>query len=151
MGIVAERKIQEAIDEGLFDHLPGAGKPVKIYDDPLAAGSALFNEILRRNGVLPAWAQIEQAVASERQEADRVLARWTRRAERPMPRDLWVHRRNEARARYAEHLRTANDLVLKHSLTAGFVHRALVTIPLNERLDAFDRSFPIPDQSEDSA
>ncbi len=31
---VAENKIQEAIEQGSFDHLPGAGKPIEGLDKP---------------------------------------------------------------------------------------------------------------------
>ena len=33
MGRVAEQKIQEAIEEGKFDNLPGKGKPIVFDDD----------------------------------------------------------------------------------------------------------------------
>ena len=32
---IAEGKIQEAIEEGKFDNLPGKGKPIVFDEDPL--------------------------------------------------------------------------------------------------------------------
>ena len=31
---IAERKIQDAIDDGLFDHLPGRGQPLDLSVNP---------------------------------------------------------------------------------------------------------------------
>src|SRR5689334_22802808 len=51
---VAERKIQEAIDEGAFDNLPGKGKPLVFDDDPMTPPHLrLANRILRNANVLP--------------------------------------------------------------------------------------------------
>jgi hypothetical protein len=33
--LLAEQKISEAVSRGEFDHLPGAGKPLDLEDDPL--------------------------------------------------------------------------------------------------------------------
>jgi len=32
--LVADRKIEEAMAEGAFDHLVGMGRPLHIYNDP---------------------------------------------------------------------------------------------------------------------
>lgn len=139
ISIIAERKIQEAIDDGLFNNLAGAGKPID-----LSKRSDIFSTILQRSGVLPGWAQIEQAVRTERADADAMLARWERSAFRPMPALEWVRRRNQARSEYERHLRAANDLVLQYNLTSGFVHRSLMTLPVQDLLRAFDDAFPLP-------
>ncbi|MGV3771409.1 MAG: DUF1992 domain-containing protein [Verrucomicrobiales bacterium] len=52
--ILAENKIQEAIEQGLFDHLPGKGKPLNLdaYFDTPAAERAGFS-VLKNAGVVP--------------------------------------------------------------------------------------------------
>ena len=35
MAAIAERKIQEAMERGEFDDLPGKGKPLDLSDDPM--------------------------------------------------------------------------------------------------------------------
>ena len=54
--LIAERKIREAMDEGAFDRLDGAGKPLCLdenpYEDP---AQRMAHRILRNNGFAPAW------------------------------------------------------------------------------------------------
>ena len=33
--LMAERRIAEAVSRGELDHLPGAGRPLDLHDDPL--------------------------------------------------------------------------------------------------------------------
>jgi hypothetical protein len=52
--LLAENKIQEAIEQGLFDDLPGKGKPLDLsaYFDTPAAERAGFS-VLKTAGVVP--------------------------------------------------------------------------------------------------
>ena len=54
--LIAERKIREAMEEGAFDHLDGAGKPLCLdenpYEDP---AQRMAHRILRNNGFIPDW------------------------------------------------------------------------------------------------
>jgi hypothetical protein len=54
--LIAERKIREAMEEGAFDHLDGAGQPLHLdenpYEDP---AQKMAHRILRNNGIAPAW------------------------------------------------------------------------------------------------
>lgn len=54
--LIAERKIREAMDEGEFDYLEGAGAPLRLeenpYEDP---AQRMAHRILRNNGFAPAW------------------------------------------------------------------------------------------------
>jgi hypothetical protein len=54
--LIAERKIQEAIAEGEFDHLEGTGRPISLdenpYEDP---AQRMAHRLLRNNGFAPEW------------------------------------------------------------------------------------------------
>jgi hypothetical protein len=57
---IAERKIREALEEGAFDHLKGAGKPLNLDDNPFEDPSLrMAHRLLKNHGFLPAW--IEEA------------------------------------------------------------------------------------------
>src|SRR6185437_5305507 len=74
---VAERKIKEAMEEGLFDNLPGAGKPLDLTENPFEPpGMAAVNRLLKNNNVLPAWLLLEKEIEAARAAALAVLARW---------------------------------------------------------------------------
>jgi Domain of unknown function (DUF1992) len=57
---IAERKIEEAMAEGAWDHLTGAGEPLRLDDDPFVDPSLrMAHRLLKNNGLAPAW--IEEA------------------------------------------------------------------------------------------
>src|SRR5206468_2474048 len=73
---IAERKIQEAIEEGKFDNLPGKGEPPNLDDDPFTPPHLrLANRILKNAGVLPDWMQVEQEMELTCQENERTFER----------------------------------------------------------------------------
>jgi len=53
---IAERKIREAMEAGVFDNLPDRGKPIPLdvnpYEDP---SLRMAHHLLRVNGFAPAW------------------------------------------------------------------------------------------------
>lgn len=50
-----EEIIQEGQESGLFDNLPGKGKPLNLNKNPYAADMELANELLKENDLPPAW------------------------------------------------------------------------------------------------
>jgi DnaJ homolog subfamily C member 28 len=57
---IAEKKIQEAMSEGAFDNLKGAGRPIDLSDDPFEPPDLrMAHRLLRNNGLAPPW--IEEA------------------------------------------------------------------------------------------
>lgn len=53
--LLAERQIQEAIERGELDDLPGAGQPLDLDDDPLVPEELrLAYRILKNAGFVPA-------------------------------------------------------------------------------------------------
>ena len=70
MGIfrdLAEAKIREAIDDGVFDDLPGMGEPLEIVDDsrvpPELRGAY---SVLRTAGMLPEEMELKKSMVSLR-------------------------------------------------------------------------------------
>lgn len=55
-GLVAERKIREAMQEGAFDHLEGQGQPLDLSENPFEDPSQrMAHRILKNNGIAPSW------------------------------------------------------------------------------------------------
>lgn len=70
---IAERKIREGIEEGAFDHLDGAGKPLDLSENPFEDPSdRMAYRLLKNSGFAPAW--IEEAKEIEA-ESRRLCAR----------------------------------------------------------------------------
>ena len=139
---IAERKIQDAIDEGLFDNLPGRGQPLDLSENPFEPpGMRAVNRLLRQNKVLPPWLLLEQEIEASRALALGTLARWE--AAEPDLRGTATCRklRLAAREAYQKHLKQTNDLILKYNYSTPFTFRAPVPLLLRRRLQEFDERF----------
>jgi hypothetical protein len=72
---IAERRIQEAIEAGVFDDLKNAGRPLQVDDNPHVPPEmrAAF-KVLQNSGYAPDWIvlsqQIEADIAAMRTRAD---------------------------------------------------------------------------------
>jgi len=54
--LIAERKIEEAMAEGSFEHLSGAGRPLRLDYEPFVDPSLrMAHRLLCNNGFAPAW------------------------------------------------------------------------------------------------
>ena len=134
---IAERKIQEAIEEGLFDNLPGKGRPLVLDDDPLTPPHLrIVHHVLKNARVVPEWILMEREILAAKEEAVQFLARWEAD---------WASGRagdpSSARSQYIRLMRSANDLILKFNLVNPFVHRAPVPFRIRERLAQFDAAY----------
>ena len=72
---LVERLIQEAIDRGEFDDLPGRGKPLRLDEDEHAGEWALGFRILKNANLAPRWIEADKEVRRLRVERDRLLER----------------------------------------------------------------------------
>jgi hypothetical protein len=63
---IAERKIREAMEEGAFDHLEGAGKPLDLRENPFEDPSErMAHRLLKNNGLAPAWIEEAKEIEAE--------------------------------------------------------------------------------------
>ena len=63
---IAERKIREAIAEGAFDRLEGAGRPLNLDDNPFEDPSLrMAHRLLKNNGFAPAWIEDAREIEAE--------------------------------------------------------------------------------------
>ncbi|HIW78430.1 MAG TPA: DUF1992 domain-containing protein [Candidatus Bilophila faecipullorum] len=54
IGIIAEQRIREACEQGLFDNLPGAGKPLELEDDShIPEDLRMAYKLLKNAGYVP--------------------------------------------------------------------------------------------------
>jgi hypothetical protein len=64
--LIAERKIREAIEEGAFDRLEGAGKPLDLSENPFEdAADRMANRLLKNNGFAPDWIEEAREIEAE--------------------------------------------------------------------------------------
>ena len=76
----AEEKIREAMDEGVFDNLPGKGKPLVLDDDrSVPEDMRLAFKILKNAGCLPIEMEVRKEIYSLRQLLNAAVDEDTRR------------------------------------------------------------------------
>ncbi len=114
-----DRAIRNAQQRGDFDDLPGAGKPLQIYSNPLAPEWDVASGILKDAGVAPFWVELDKEILAEvaalaemREGAARYVAqKLARRGDEgaavpgPLPagrRRWWPFRRFRGQVRSAE-------------------------------------------------
>jgi len=119
--LIADRKIEEAMQEGKFDDLPGKGKPLPLDEEwfaPPELRPAI--RLLKSAGVLPDWMERAREIERLRAECDRL---W-RIAELEYPRAMSL---GEARflewqartwAGLEQVMTRVNSLVLAYNCTA---------------------------------
>jgi hypothetical protein len=77
---IAEERIQEAQREGLFDNLPGKGKPLKLDDDSgIPEDLRLTFKILKNSNCLPIEMELRKEIFNLRQLFDAAVDPETRR------------------------------------------------------------------------
>ncbi len=75
-----EEQIQSAMDRGLFDNLPGYGKPLNLDDNPYAGDKTMGYHLLKNNGYAPAEVELIKDIRNERQQAEAKIARLVHRS-----------------------------------------------------------------------
>ena len=68
---IADRKIREAMEEGAFEHLEGAGRPLDLTENPFEDPSMrMAHRLLRNNGFAPAWIEEAREIEAERRRLE---------------------------------------------------------------------------------
>lgn len=151
---IAERKIQEGIEEGKFDNLPGKGKPIVFDDDPATpAHLRLANRILKNANVLPDWIQFQKDIVSERQQVIALSgklvsenAKWKTRMESTPENSALAERyaswHTKSRTSYLKLLKNVNDSILKYSLIAPSTAEPFRSYKIQDEMAGLDADFP---------
>ena len=138
--LVAERKIQDAMEAGEFDNLPGKGQPLDLDVNPFEPPhQRAANRILKNARALPEWLQLEKDIEREREvlHTSRERARRTLRQarsaatrERIIERFLQEHR---------ERIDLLNTLILRYNYIApAGAQRTFPTYSIKNEMASLD-------------
>ncbi len=156
IGKIAERKIQEGIEEGKFDNLPGMGKPLELEEaGSLPLDVRMANKVLKNAGVLPEWIQVRHEITAEREEMarykERMAAENTKRRARLEPQKLpadhaavrqFAEWHTRCRDNYLRRIKHFNTSVLKFSILAPSTAAPFRSLKVDPEMEAFDAEFP---------
>jgi hypothetical protein len=79
---IAEEKIREAIEQGSFTNLRGAGQPFRRKNDDFAGEDWAALNILEANGFLPEWLELRKQIYYEREHVRAAMLEWSETIER---------------------------------------------------------------------
>jgi hypothetical protein len=72
---LVDRQVREAMDEGKFDDLPFAGRPLPREDDAAAGEWAMAYRMLRNAGAAPPWVEADKETRALLERRDTLLRR----------------------------------------------------------------------------
>lgn len=146
---LVDERIRAALEQGQFDHLASAGKPLDLDENPYAGDRRLEFHILKSHDAAPREIELGGEVDAELARAEAVLAELRRKRAVLMRQRLTAPRRASAinrlqrayLARYEASLRAARDRTLSLNVIApAAFHRPHLDI--TARLQAFHEEFP---------
>jgi hypothetical protein len=126
-----ERRIREAMDEGVFDDLPHRGRRLPLEDDSMAGDWALAHRMLRNAGLAPAWIEADKVARERFAEIERVIGTAGRLG-------LIGHQR--ARAELARVVADANRAITQLNAEAPTDRQHRRQVDLAAELERFDSS-----------
>jgi len=74
-----EEQIHNAMERGLFDNLPGYGKPLQLDENMYAGEKAMGYHLLKNNGYAPAEVELIKEIRVERERAEAKIEQVVRR------------------------------------------------------------------------
>jgi hypothetical protein len=125
-----EQRMQQAQEDGLFDNLPGAGKPQNLDDDALVpAEDRAGYRLLKANGFAPPWIEARREIEEQRAG----LETWLEQANRRWP-YLEGAGRAALRVAYRRKLDDLQRLILTFNLKTPRGVEQLETLRMAEEL-----------------
>lgn len=119
MQIVAERKIQEAMEAGEFDEIPGMGQPLRLDEDlSIPAHQRISARILKNARSLPEWIQTEIDIERERAAALNLRENGLKALVRARGTDRFARQAVRLRIDLRERMDLVNTLILKYNSLA---------------------------------
>jgi hypothetical protein len=122
-GKLVEDKIRQAIDDGMFDDLAGAGQPFGNLEDSSGEDWMGFH-ILKSNGFLPEWLELRKQIFTKRDAVAASFEAWRTAVERYGGIDHLLAR--EAQLEYVRQSKAINAMIDLHNLRCPSIHLEIV-------------------------
>lgn len=75
-----DKQIQEAVDRGDFEDLPGKGKRQELEENAyVPRETRIVNQMLKDNGFAPLWIEVDKDIRAEREQSKKLLRNIKRR------------------------------------------------------------------------
>mgnify|MGYP000303684684 CR=1 FL=1 len=150
---VAERKIQQAQEQGEFDDLEGAGRPLDLaHDARTPPEQRVVDHLLKQARYVPEWVELAREIDRRRERLEREERSFAERRARAMGRarslaePALLRELDEARDRFllrtAEQLRELDRLIARFNLIVPTISRQRRRIRVAESVRALAERYP---------
>ena len=155
MPINVTEQIEEAMERGEFNNLPGQGKPLKLDTNPFLTPQArMTNRLLKENGFAPRWIELKKEIKQEKTQLERLLTNLKARRERlasliqkhphrhEVIRRSFAYELSRGIARYGEKLENLNRKIQRVNLLMPTRNRQYALINKEAALIRFQKACP---------
>ncbi len=134
---LVEQRLQEAMANGAFDHLPGRGKPLDLNSNPyLEPGQELAFGLLKNNGFAPEWIERDKEIRRELEAArSQLQLAWQRRRDGSAGEASW----QAAVASFEAHLTKINRQIDDFNLIVPIVSKQRARLRLDRELHRLEK------------
>ncbi|TKJ31829.1 MAG: hypothetical protein CEE40_00440 [Chloroflexi bacterium B3_Chlor] len=148
---VAERRIQEAQEHGLFDDLPGKGKPLHLSEYPFVKpGWRLAHGILKNAGFTLYWIELDRTIRTELAQCLELLEdqlAWANEVLSSRKPGHWIEVELDdvyrwTKARFSERAERLNKKIELFNLIVPLINLQQHKIQIAEELSRFQASWP---------
>jgi len=150
-----EERIQEAMERGEFDNLPGKGRPLRLERNPFAGDWELAYHVMKNAGYAPEWIERDREVRQELAELRAILTNhvaWHREAVAGLatardPLARWneiTRAREQVIARYRERATALNKKIDVLNLMVPTPRLQRPRVRIEEEIRRFERELDQP-------
>ncbi len=135
----AEEQIQQAMEEGKFENLPGKGKLIKLDENPFEAPEwRLAYKMLRDNGFTLPWIEARQEIEAEI-EAARTALRQAWEGQKQVLQGGRSRNLQSAETNFRERIAAINRRIFDYNLQAPSVQVQLLPLNFERELEAIQK------------
>ena len=152
-----ERRVREAQDEGKFENLRGAGKPLHLKNNPFRDSAwGVLEDVLAEANLVPDWVKDAREIDGEHQSICEALERflkWCREGEVVLAerhdiaahqeRNLLRDERRQAHHRFSEAIEEINKRINNFNLKVPSVQLQRTPLNLQRELERIKRRRPV--------
>lgn len=131
---LVEQRIQDGMERGLFDNLPGMGKPLNLDEDQFVPDEMkMAFRMLRSTGLAPLWVDLNKEIRADIERLahfrEHIHSRWSTISAIELD-----HRRTE----YLHRVNEINGKIINYNIIAPSSHVHFATLIVADELARFD-------------
>lgn len=131
---LVEQRILDGMERGMFDNLPGMGKPLNLDDDQFVPQEfKMAFRMLRSTGMAPLWVELNKEIRADLERLERFRSHIHRQWQTISPIEL-AHRRDE----YLRRISEINSKIINYNILAPSSRVHFSTLIVDDELERFD-------------